>query len=57
MSNQSSTDGAGCGCVSIILAVILFTMLWFGLPTPWGKLNLDIFPPRIWDMEQEGGAE
>lgn len=52
MSESSSGGGGGSGCVSFILFIILFWMLWFGLPTPWGKLNLDIFPPRIWRMDE-----
>lgn len=51
MSTQSSSSG-GCGCVSPILFIVLIWMLWFGLPTPWGKLNLDIFPPSIWRMDE-----
>ena len=49
MSNESSSGG-GCGCLTIIIAILIFTALWFGLPTPWGKINIDIFPPAIWEM-------
>jgi hypothetical protein len=53
------SDASGCWFISIfvqlvILIVILWmqsTLLFFGLPTPWGKLNVDIIPPRIWDMD------
>lgn len=32
--------------------IVLFTLLFVGLETPWGELNLDIFPtPRIWVMK------
>lgn len=43
----------GCGCVSLILFVFLVWSLFFGLPTPWGKINIDIFPPKIWNMDVE----
>jgi hypothetical protein len=29
---------------------MLITALFFGLPIGKGKWNIDIFPPRIWDM-------
>ena len=56
MSNKTniqlgSSDG-GCGCLSLIIFILVVTMIGWGLPTPWGKFNIDIFPPRIWDMDQ-----
>jgi hypothetical protein len=51
MSKRSSTTNVGCGCVPTILLILVLWALWFGLPTPWGKYNIDIFPPRIWLME------
>lgn len=53
MSNKSSNDSGGCGCASVIITILVLWALWFGLPTPWGKFNIDIFPPRIWDMNKE----
>lgn len=52
MSNSTQYNGScGCGgCLSLILLIVLLWAIWFGLPTPWGKYNLDIFPPRLWDM-------
>jgi hypothetical protein len=53
MHRESDTSSAGCGCgcvsalVSIIAGIFLLWALWKGLPTPWGKLHLDIFPPAI----------
>jgi hypothetical protein len=35
------------GCMKLILFIFTLTALWFGLPTPWGTLNIDIFPPAI----------
>lgn len=47
---SESNSSSGCGCVSLMIAFLFLWALWFGLPTPWGKINIDIFPPRIWDM-------
>lgn len=52
--SQSKSSTVGCGCVPVILFILVLWTLWFGLPTPWGKYNLDIFPPRIWVMEEPG---
>lgn len=45
MSNSSNNQG--CGCVSIIITILVLWALWFGLPTPWGLFNIDIIPPAI----------
>ena len=45
--SKSSSNGGGCGCVSLIATILVLWALWFGLPTPWGVLNIDIFPPAI----------
>jgi hypothetical protein len=37
----------GCGCLSLIIFILVLWSLWFGLPTPWGVLNIDIFWPAI----------
>jgi len=51
MSDKEVTvNGGGCGCVSIILFILLFTALFFGLPVGEKKWNIDLIPPRIWDM-------
>lgn len=57
MSDNSSSGSSGCGCTSLILFIILITMLFFGLPTPWGVLNLDLIPPRIWRMDEPEKAQ
>jgi hypothetical protein len=31
----------------MILTILALWALWFGLPTPWGVLNIDIFWPAI----------
>lgn len=46
-NNNQSSGGNGCGCLSIILTILTIWSLWFGLPTPWGTLNIDIIPPAI----------
>ncbi len=47
MESNETSKGGGCGCLEIILLIFVFTALIFGLPTPWGELNIDIFPPAI----------
>jgi hypothetical protein len=51
--NESSDGGDGCGCVSLIITILVLTALWFGLPVGEKKWNIDIFPPRIWDMNAD----
>ena len=51
MSDDS--DSGGCGCVSIIVTILVLWALWFGLPTPWGVFNIDIFPPAIRQMDAD----
>lgn len=46
MSEMRSAEG-GCGCASFIVTVFLLTALWASLPTPWGKLEIDLLPPAI----------
>jgi len=52
MSDEESKGGCGCGCFSFILMLFTIWALFFGVSTPWGKFNIDIFPPRIWDMNE-----
>ena len=56
-SNSSSGGGGGCGCgcggcVMLILFVLLFWSIWFGLPIGDKTWNIDLFPPRIWEMKE-----
>jgi hypothetical protein len=49
MSNTNNINlGGGNGCFSLILFIFILTTLWFGLPTPWGVFEIDIFPPGIY---------
>ena len=54
MSNEKSGGCcAGISCPAIIIAILFWWMVLVGLPTPGGhKYNIDIFPPRIWDMNE-----
>jgi len=48
---ETTPDGnACCGCILWIVIILFFWTLWFGLPSEDKKWNIDIFPPRIWDM-------
>lgn len=49
MSSKSNSS-ANCGCVGLIITILVLWALWFGLPVNEKKWNIDIFPPRIWDM-------
>ena len=44
---MSDSNDNGCGCTSLIFGILVLWALWFGLPTPWGEFNIDIFPPAI----------
>lgn len=46
-NNVNVTVDRGSGCLSLILFIFTLTALWFGLPTPWGLFEIDIFPPGI----------
>ena len=51
-----TTTACGCGgCLSFIATVFALWALWFGLPTPWGTFNLDIFPPAV--RRTDGGTK
>jgi len=52
-SSSSGGNGGGCGCGGCVMLVIFFFMvvaMWYGLPIGDKKWNIDLFPPRIWDM-------
>jgi len=50
MSDEES--GCGCGgCVSLIIFILLFWAVFFGLAVGGKTWNIDIFPPRIWEMK------
>lgn len=48
MSDETSNGGGGCfGCLTFIAFCFVIAAFWVGLPTPWGTLELDMFPPAI----------
>jgi len=47
---SEDNNNGGFGCFRLIVFIMLITALFFGLPIGKGKWNIDIFPPRIWDM-------
>lgn len=53
MSESSSSNNAGCGCVSFIATILALWALWFGLSTPWGVFHIDLFPPAIRMLQSE----
>ncbi len=44
MSDNNSSSGS---CGGLIISILILWALIFGLPTPWGVLNIDILPPQI----------
>lgn len=45
--NKIEVSGGGCGCVSIVVFILLFWSIFFGLPIGDKVYNVDIFPPAI----------
>lgn len=51
MSESASSSGdvnVGCGCFSLIAGILALWALCFGLPTTWGTLHVDLFPPGVY---------
>ena len=44
---MSDNKSGGCGCVGLIVTILVLWALLVGLPTPWGTFNIDIVPPAI----------
>jgi hypothetical protein len=61
MAEDNGGSNASCGCGGCLTLIVLFLVFWmiaFGIPVNEKRWNLDLFPPRIWDMnEQEAPAE
>ena len=54
MSSSSSSSEGGCSCAGLVIGLLVLWALFFGLPWPGGaKYNIDIFPPRVWDMNEK----
>jgi len=51
--SEEASGGCGCGgCVGLIITVLVLWAVFFGLPINDKKWNIDIFPPKIWDMNE-----
>jgi hypothetical protein len=51
MASEDKNGKCSCscgGCLSLVVFVLLVSALLFGLPTSWGVLNIDIFPPGVY---------
>ena len=58
MSEERSTTFDCCGCIPVVIFILFIWLMFFGLPMPGGhKYNIDIFPPRIWDMNEVRSME
>jgi hypothetical protein len=38
---------APLGCLCTIAFIFILGALWYKLPTPWGSVEIDIFPPGL----------
>lgn len=49
MANEQKVqiNCAPLGCLSIIAFIFILGALWYKLPTPWGSIEIDIFPPGL----------
>ena len=50
--NGCVVEAGGFGCLGLILVILVLWALWFGLPTTWGTLHIDIIPPSV-KLEKE----
>lgn len=44
---SESSSKSGCGCVTIIVTILVLWSLAFGVPTTWGTFCIDLFPPAV----------
>lgn len=48
VSDDNSSGGGGCGCLGLLIFVLVAWAWLYGLPTTWGVLHIDIFPPGVY---------
>jgi hypothetical protein len=48
--SENSGGNCGCGCAGIVITILVLWSLCFGLTVGESRWNIDILPPRIWDM-------
>ena len=46
-SYRRSSNSCGFGCISYLVWLFLIIAWFWGLSTPWGRFEIDIFPPKI----------
>ena len=55
--NNSSSASCGCGgcggCVMFVIFIFMVTAIGWGVSIGKHKWNIDIFPPRVWDMNEQ----
>lgn len=47
MTNKNSYNCNCGGCITFLLFLFTMWAIFFGLPTHWGTLELDFFPPAV----------
>ncbi len=48
--SNGSSGGGGCscfGCLSFVAFFFVVWAIWASVPTPWGIVELDLFPPAM----------
>lgn len=46
---SESGNSGGCGCITLIVGALLVWATLIGISTPWGLVNVNLFPPAITD--------
>ncbi len=47
-SSSSNSSGGGCfGCLSVVAFFFVAWAILASVPTPWGIVELDLFPPAM----------
>lgn len=44
---RQKTSDDSSGCLLVLILLIQFMLLCFEIKTPWGPIELDLFPPAI----------
>lgn len=47
-SVATASASSGMGCLGVILSILAIVALFGGLPTTWGELHIDFFPPGVY---------
>lgn len=48
MENQRQQINLSLGLIHFLLLILILRAWFWGLPTSWGVLHIDIFPPGVY---------